>query len=327
LLVAAVVLFGGGALLQNTRTAVVYFEGSVSGLSVGAPVAFRGVTIGSVSDIILEVNAQTGTATIPVYLQIDPSKISWIGGVELTGKAKSDLIKLGLRAHLATQSLVTGQLMVQLDFFLGAPATLLGHDKDAMEIPAVQSPIEQVKEAIGSLPLRDIADRALGALTSLNNLLSSPDVHQSMAALASSLAQVESLLTTVRPQLVDTLSHADTTLDAMQTTANHATGTIDTLTPDLKVSVQHLTQLLSSADRQVGPLTADLRSLAKSLDELVAQVQANLFTGIGVLAPRSRLRQDTEATMRNLATASGSLRSLAAELERNPNAIIVGRAW
>src|SRR5262245_56657150 len=112
LLVAALVLFGGAALFQSTRKAVVYFEGSVNGLSVGAPVAFRGVDIGSVTDIVLQVNAQTGTATIPVYIQIDPSKISWAGGQQLTPEARQEVIKRGLRAQLATQSMITGQLIV-----------------------------------------------------------------------------------------------------------------------------------------------------------------------------------------------------------------------
>ena len=147
-----------------------------------------------------------------------------------------------------------------------------------------------------------------------------------MASLASSLAQIEALITANRSRVDETLAQADATLEAVQTAAGHATGTIDTLTPDLKDATQHLAQLLGNADRQVGPLTSDLRSLAKSLDELVAQAQASLFTGVGVLASRSPLRQDTEATMRNLAAASSSLRSLAAELERNPNAVILGRA-
>src|SRR5262249_49385960 len=132
LLVAALVLFGGGALFQRTTRAVTYFEGSVTGLSVGAPVAFRGVTLGSVSNVVLQMDAQTGTAIIPVYLQFDPSKITWIGGQALTAQAKEDLIKRGLRAQLATQSLITGQQMVQLDLFPGTPATLLGHDKSVI---------------------------------------------------------------------------------------------------------------------------------------------------------------------------------------------------
>jgi paraquat-inducible protein B len=326
LLVAAVVLFGGGALFQRTTKGVVYFQGSVSGLSVGAPVEFRGVTVGTVSDVKMEVNAQTAAAIIPVYLDFTPAQITWISGERLSSEARQDAIQRGLRAQLASQSLITGQLMVALDFFPGTPATLVGHDKTVFEIPTVPSQLEQVTKAISSLPLRDIADRALQTLTSLDTLLSSPDVHRSMTALAASLDEIEGLLTAARPQLSDTLVRADATLDAVQATATHATGTIDALTPDLKDSVQHLTQLLGNADRQVGPLTADMRTLAKSLDELVAQAQASLFTGVGVLAPRSPLRQDTEATMRNLAAASSSLRSLAAELERNPNAVIVGRA-
>jgi paraquat-inducible protein B len=75
LLVAAIVLFGGGALFQRTTRALIYFQGSVSGLSIGAPVQFRGVTVGSVADIDLEMNAETGAATIPVKLDLDPTRM------------------------------------------------------------------------------------------------------------------------------------------------------------------------------------------------------------------------------------------------------------
>jgi phospholipid/cholesterol/gamma-HCH transport system substrate-binding protein len=160
LVVIAIVLFGGGALFRPTQRAVVYFQGSVSGLSVGAPVAFRGVQVGSVADIILEMNAKTGSATMPVYLEFDPRKVTWIGGTRLTSKGWREAIENGLRAQLVTQSLITGQLIVQLDFFPGTPATLVGEDKSVREIPAIQSQIEQVKEAILSLPLRDIAQEA-----------------------------------------------------------------------------------------------------------------------------------------------------------------------
>jgi paraquat-inducible protein B len=207
LLAAAIVLFGGAALFRPTERAVVYFQGSVSGLSVGAPVAFRGVRVGSVKDIILEMNAKTGAATMPVYLEFEPSKVNWIGGTTLTAKGWQAQIEHGLRAQLATQSLITGQLMVQLDYFPGTPATTVGHDTSVREIPAVQSQIEQLTRAVSSLPLRDIADRALGVLSSLEDLLRS----QSMASLASSLAQVDALLTADRPRLDKTLAQADAT--------------------------------------------------------------------------------------------------------------------
>jgi hypothetical protein len=164
-----------------------------------------------------------------------------------------------------------------------------------------------VEATISSLPLRDIAQQALGTLQALNALLRSPEVHQSIASLASSMARADTLLADARPRLDETLLRADATLDAGQTMANHATGTIDALTPDLKDAMQHLAQLVGNAEHQVGPLVADLFGVAKSLDMLLAQAQADLFTGVGLLAPRSPLQQDAETTMRDLASACGSL--------------------
>ena len=71
-------------------------------------------------------------------------------------------------------------------------------------------------------------------------------------------------------------------------------------------------------------MIADLRAAVKSVDALAQAAQASLFSGAGILATRSTLRQNTEDTMRNLAAASLSLRALAAELERNPDALILG---
>ena len=77
LLVAAVAVFGGGALFRRNTPAVVYFQGSVAGLSVGAPVTFQGVTIGSVSRIVLEMSATTGEARIPVYIEFNSDAITF----------------------------------------------------------------------------------------------------------------------------------------------------------------------------------------------------------------------------------------------------------
>ena len=55
LLVAAIVLLGSGRYFKKTHRYVAFFEGSVKGLAVGAPVMFRGVRIGKVEDFAVYV--------------------------------------------------------------------------------------------------------------------------------------------------------------------------------------------------------------------------------------------------------------------------------
>ena len=79
LVVLAVLILGSGKFFKQTLKAVCYFEGSVGGLNIGAPVVFRGVKIGSVTDVILRVDSTKLIFTIPVYIEIEPDRFKVIG--------------------------------------------------------------------------------------------------------------------------------------------------------------------------------------------------------------------------------------------------------
>ena len=79
LLVIAIVVLGSGKFFRKTFKAVCFFEGSVGGLNVGAPVVFNGVRIGEVTDVVLRYDTRDLTATIPVYIEIDPQRMKTLG--------------------------------------------------------------------------------------------------------------------------------------------------------------------------------------------------------------------------------------------------------
>src|SRR3984885_2404132 len=123
LLMAAIVVFGSGELFKRTNKFVLYFDGSVKGLAVGAPVMFRGVSIGTVKDISLIYDSKAGTITLPVIVEIEQDRIQGAPSFgELDGAKK--MIALGLRANLEVQSFLTGQLMISFDFYPDRPAIL-----------------------------------------------------------------------------------------------------------------------------------------------------------------------------------------------------------
>jgi len=326
LLVAAIALFGSIRLFSRSTTAVTYFEGSVAGLSVGAPVTYRGVPIGSVTRIVLQVSAKTGEARIPVFMKFTPDAVTFNGGEELSEDVRKEMIARGLRAQLVSQSLITGQLQVLLDYFPGTPAKFVHETPGVLEIPSVPSEIQEIKSKLSGLPLQAIAESALGSLKSLETLLRAPEVRSAMADLSASLGEARGLISTLTPQISDTLKRADGTLAAVTRTADQATETVRGLQPKADASLTSLAKVLDTAGQQAGPLIGELRAAARSIDLLAQSAQASMFTGTGVLSTRSPLRQNLEDTMRNLAAASSSLRGLAAELERNPNALIVGRS-
>ena len=99
--VAAILFFGGTQIFAKESRAVVFFDESVAGLTVGAPVTFHGVQIGSVESIVVQFSANTLTARVPVFLQIDSSRITWEGKQLSGGAADFDrLVGLPPNAHL-----------------------------------------------------------------------------------------------------------------------------------------------------------------------------------------------------------------------------------
>src|SRR5258706_13473475 len=111
LIVGAIVLFGNIDVFSPTRRAVIVFQGSVSGLSVGAPVTFRGVQVGAVDSVVLQFDPESQAAYIPVTVQLQSNRVHVLGDGSTHFQAL-DLPALGvrgLRAELNSQSFVTGQ--------------------------------------------------------------------------------------------------------------------------------------------------------------------------------------------------------------------------
>lgn len=117
LLVAAVLIFGSGKFFRKTYKAVMFFEGSIKGLNVGSPVMFRGVKVGTVTDINLILYAKDLSMRTTVIAEFDPERWTLVGGERGDVKRLQLVIDRGLRAQLQMQSFVTGQLMIALDFF------------------------------------------------------------------------------------------------------------------------------------------------------------------------------------------------------------------
>ena len=182
LVVAGVVVFGSGTFFRKVYKNVMFFEGSVKGLQIGAPVVFRGVQIGHVTDIVLKVNAKNLTAFVPVYTEIYPQKIMPIGeNLSYDSRYLQTLIEKGLRAQLQLQSFVTGQLMVNLDFYPNTPIRLVGHERNIMRSRKSLPSLELLTKRFEDLPLKEIADRLNETLAGVNRLVNSRDCRQASA--------------------------------------------------------------------------------------------------------------------------------------------------
>ena len=159
LLVAAALVFGSFTFFETTRRFVVFFEGSVDGLTAGSPVLFRGVPLGKVVDVGIRYDPKDSSFEIPVIIEIRPGVIARFSPtVSPNAELMKELIDQGLRARLESASLVTGQQVVQLNFFPGTPVNLQKTDLPYFQLPTVPSPTQQIMSSV------DVAARDLPTL-------------------------------------------------------------------------------------------------------------------------------------------------------------------
>lgn len=174
LLIAAVVIFGSGQIFTQSDKYVLFFNGSVKGLSVGAPVIFRGVKIGNVSKINLIYDKQTQDVLIPVVIDIELSRVSGIP----EGPGYPDyerFIKQGLRGKLEIQNFITGQLMIGLDFYPDKPEKFYGIMKEYPELPAL--PISpDIFQLMEDIPVKEITANLEQLVSGVNRLVNSEGV-------------------------------------------------------------------------------------------------------------------------------------------------------
>ena len=152
LAIGATLLFGKFHVFTPARNAAVVFQDSIAGLSVGSPVTFRGVRVGAVQNIAIQFDQKTHVAYIPVVVQLDGGRVRVGKDGETDAVDLDALIHRGLRAELNTQSFVTGQSEIDLDFDPASAAVLHPDITPLTEIPVQQSAIQRVKEQLSQLP-------------------------------------------------------------------------------------------------------------------------------------------------------------------------------
>src|SRR5215472_2387580 len=158
IVIAVVVGLGSSHLFTRQHKFVMFFSSDVNGLNVGASVKFRGVEVGSVTNILLSLGGlgaggiqQSAQIRIPVIIQLDSRKL-FARGAELDlddPKQIAAAIELGLRGELKTESMLTGLAYIDLDMHPDTPVKFyLGANSPYPEIPTVPTPLEQAQTAI-----------------------------------------------------------------------------------------------------------------------------------------------------------------------------------
>ena len=307
--VAAVAVFGSGKFLSRHPRAVAFFQGNIQGLTVGSIVTLRGVEVGAVTAVQLELNVKEMEPIIPVYMEFDPDRLKIPRGTFTEAELRTQeplklAIAKGLHARLATQSLVTGQLIVDLNLDPNEPRHFTGADPSTVEIPTAESDIDKLKKALTALPLDRIAGSALQLLEDADRLVKSDEIPKLLTSLVSVSDNLNALVAGARDDLPKVVG------DFRELT--HSTG--ETLA-SAKTAVTTANQLL----------TGDLREALRAATSTMQKTEKLMTNTNSLLAPDSAERYDIDQTLRNLTAATRALRVFAEGLERRPNSLVVGK--
>ncbi|MGA3000302.1 MAG: MlaD family protein [Acetobacteraceae bacterium] len=302
--VVGILLFGGTRLLTTNLRVVVFFQDSVAGLEVGAPVTLRGVKVGTVSSMKVYLKLPELVPVIPVYLDIEPGMVSWTKGTLRAGKADVErAVAAGLRAQLSPQSLVTGQLSINLDFYPNTPAKLVGTGEDVPEIPSMPSDLQNIKNQIADLKLPELAEQARVALAGINRLVG--ELGGKLGPMADSLRE---------------------TSDIARTTLETTTASVRQLQLDASQTLGDIDHLAVATQGQVGTTGKQIDVALAGVNRTMAKAETVIGSLNDLTAPRAPMRSDLEAAIRDLAASASSLREFSHELVRNPNTLLLGRA-
>lgn len=171
LLIIAITFFGSGTFLNRPDRYVLFFDGSIKGLYVGAPVIFRGVKVGNVSDISLFYDAKEQQVLIPVVIDVELNRVKGIP--EKIGYSQhQNLLKMGLKAKLEIQNFMTGQLMVGFDFYPEKTTKIYGVIKNYPELPTLPTSSDIFK-LMDEIPVKEIAANLEQTASGLNKLVNS----------------------------------------------------------------------------------------------------------------------------------------------------------
>lgn len=295
----ALLFFSGGRLFADKERVVMYFDGSVQGLQVGAPVKLKGVVLGEIVNI--EINFQRGDQIVVTAVTADlVMKRINSDGATVSDEFLEKAIANGLRAQLNYQSFLTGLLYVELDFYPGSLLRLHEIQKNYVELPTIATSFEEISRSFQELDVKSLVD-------SLNNIT----------------RKIDDIVG--GGQIQETLGNFNRVAESIERTSNTVDREIGSLGSDIKVTLNNLNHLMTELNSQAPKLTHSLdQSLGALQDSLENFDQAtnNLNQMLSDDAP---LVYQLNRTLSDISRSAQAFQSLSETLDQQPESLLRGR--
>jgi paraquat-inducible protein B len=281
-----------------------YFGESVNGLEVGAPVKFQGVPVGSVTDLLIQIEQTDKTFEVPVQYEVDLTRLTSQTGTFVNLADKGVLrqqIADGLRAQLQMESIVTGQLYIELTYRSDAPPPELARRATTYpEVPTTPSLLAAFGTQAGSL----MGD-ALKILFRVKEMLEAVDMEELNASVVASAQSVERLA------------------DSREIRA--AFGEVPAMTAQFNQTMAEMQVLAEQLGGAIGPLQARLDSTNVQVVLTLQAMQQTLEGTQGLLSTDSGVGYQMQEALAGMKDAADALHVLALSLERNPDMLLRGK--
>ena len=325
LLVIGVLVFGSGKYFQPALSYVAFFDGSVKGLQVGAPVSFRGVNIGTVKEVVAVYDRETAEMNVAVIFELidqESATVIDIGSkrgryAELEGHELVDFLvrERGLRAKLGMQSPITGQLYIQLEFVPDSPLEFVEVETPHPQFPTVESGLKRLLRTLEELPLEEIADKVISTLDSIESLASAPEIQSILRNTDAATGEAQQLMERVNNRIEPLMAELQGAAEAARKAMRQAESTLameEGVTGEIASNVNQASRAATGAfDQANGALV---------------KAQTTLDLVNGMLDEASPFRQELETLIQELGAAARSVRVLADYLERHPEALLKGKS-
>jgi paraquat-inducible protein B len=304
-----VVIFGSGRFFAEKFEWVLFFPGSVKGLTVGAPVTLEGVAIGTVTDVKVVFDRETLKFFAPVYVEVFPDRVKDIGeySAEQLEEIETDpdeaiglLVEKGLRGQLDMQSLLTGKLQVALSMHPGSKVHYAGIEKGVPEIPTLPTTIQQLTKALEKIDLKGMAEDIRKAVAGIEQLANSPELAEAVTSLNKTLQDFGKL-------------------------ARNVDSRVGPLTTSIEETLGDTRKLVNNVDTQVEPTFADLQKALNSADLALKEAKVTVASLDDVVGADSSLMWELNKTLLELQSMARQVNALVGLLQRQPDSIIRGK--
>jgi paraquat-inducible protein B len=304
LAVLAVAMLASNAWLERRTSFVAYFPESVNGLETGAPVKFQGVPVGSVSEIMIEINQTDKTFQVPVKFDIDLPRLTTHLGTYVN---LADTVVLrqqvenGLRAQLQMESIVTGLLYIELAYRTDStPPRLANQSVEYPEIPTSPSLMAAIGGGAGS-----VLSEVMRILNRVNDMLVDVNMEEINRAVVQSARAVEALVSL--PEITAVLRE----IPGMTEQVNQTMVEVERLATRAEAAIDPMQVQITGASTEA---IATLQALRKTLDETHGLLSADAGPGYALQGALASLRD-----------AADALRLLITSLEQNPDMLLRGK--